>query len=232
MQTCRVCNGSGREMRFVIRGPFQSQVLYSFVDVLFVSLLVAARTDLHRDIQVAVPCSGCKGEGELNTAPCSECHGQKVSQGVSDLKITVDPGKADGDKIVLAGEADQTPGVMPGDIIFIIKELPHERFKRVGTDLFMKKRLTLREALCGCAFSFKHLDGRTVLVKTAPGEVLSPGLCKHIDGEGFPQAGMIYRKGRLFIDFEIEFPAQVYQAFGFSCLPFLFFFYTNRNRCV
>lgn len=79
-----MCDGSGREIRFMVRGPFQQQV--------------------------AVPCSGCKGEGELNTAPCGECHGAKVSQGVSEVKIVVDPGKADGDKIVLAGEADQQPG--------------------------------------------------------------------------------------------------------------------------
>lgn len=64
-------------------------------------------------------------------------------------------------------------GVMPGDIIFVIKELPHDRFRRVGTDLFMKKRLSLRDALCGCSFTFKHLDGRNILVKVRASVVLS-----------------------------------------------------------
>lgn len=144
----------------------------------------------------------------MNTAPCAECHGQKVSQATTDLKITVDAGKSEGDKIVCSGEADQTPGTMPGDIIFVIKELPHAVFRRVGADLFMKKRLALREALCGTTFWFRHLDGRSVSVKTAPGEVISPGLSKHIEGEGMPTLGQIYHKGRLFIDFEILFPAK------------------------
>ena len=39
----------------------------------------------------------------------------------------------------------------------------------------MEKTITLNEALCGCEFVVKHLDGQQLLVKTNPGEAITPG---------------------------------------------------------
>lgn len=60
----------------------------------------------------------------------------------------------------------------------------HEVFKRRGSDLFMTKKITLYEALCGFQFLLTHLDDRQLLIqvwvtclKTC---VLSAGLKLHI----------------------------------------------------
>ena len=63
----------------------------------------------------------------------------------------------------------------PGDVIVILQEEDHALFKRAGLDLMMEKTLSLNEALCGCEFAIKHLDGQQLMVKTRPGEVISPG---------------------------------------------------------
>lgn len=48
-------------------------------------------------------------------------------------------------------------------------------FKRNRDDLFVEHTLSLTEALCGFQFPLTHLDGRQLLVKSAPGEIIEPG---------------------------------------------------------
>lgn len=60
-------------------------------------------------------------------------------------------------------------------MIIVLQQLPHERFQRDGCDLFMTHGLTLTEALCGFVVVIKHLDGRDLVVRQHPGEVISPG---------------------------------------------------------
>ena len=62
-------------------------------------------------------------------------------------------------------------------MIVILQEEDHPLFRRVDIDLLMKKKISLKEALCGCEFTIKHLDGQQLLVKTKPGEVVAPGEC-------------------------------------------------------
>merc|ERR1712167_564189 len=42
---------------------------------------------------------------------------------------------------------------------------------RHGADLYVKKDIALVEALCGFTFTLPKLDGRTLVVKTNPGDV-------------------------------------------------------------
>jgi DnaJ-class molecular chaperone len=70
-----------------------------------------------------------------------------------------------GQKVVLRGEADQLPGTIPGDVIFVLAMEPHSRFQRNNEDLLCAQRITLVEALCGCQFLLEHLDGRKLLCK-------------------------------------------------------------------
>jgi len=180
VSACRQCDGSGRQIR-VMKHGFMVQ-------------------------QVAVPCEACGGQGEKNKNPCANCHGEKVIQGTKEITLNIDPGQRDASKVVLAGEADEEPGVPPGDIVFVIHQLPHNKFERKGIDLYYKQKLSLREALCGATFSILHLDGRELVVKVAPGDVVQPGVSRCIQGEGFPMHRQITRKGNLFINFEIVFP--------------------------
>jgi hypothetical protein len=68
------------------------------------------------------------------------------------------------------------PDTQTGDIVFVLQLRDHPKFKRKGDDLFVQHTLTLPEALCGFQFPLTHLDGRLLLIKSSPGEIIKPGV--------------------------------------------------------
>jgi DnaJ family protein A protein 2 len=73
-------------------------------------------------------------------------------------------------------------------------------------DLLIQHKIKLVEALCGFQFAVTHLDGRTLLIKSHPNEIIRPGDIKSIPGEGMPMLKNPFEKGKLLIHFEVEFP--------------------------
>ena len=63
-----------------------------------------------------------------------------------------------------------------GDLIVVLQEMDHTTFTRQGVDLFMKKEVSLVEALCGFTFVVDHLDGRKMAIHNDPKQVISPGM--------------------------------------------------------
>jgi len=126
------------------------------------------------------------------------------------LTIDVKPGWKAGTKITFPGEGDEEPGVQPGDIVFIVEEVPHEYLKREGDDLVHTANITLRQALTGCVISFSSLDGRPL--RYVLKEVLHPGYQKVIEGEGMPNSKNPSQKGRLILRFNVEWPRSITDA--------------------
>mgnify|MGYP001567533730 FL=1 len=91
------------------------------------------------------------------------------------LEVFIDRGMKEGQTISFAGEADQSPGVEPGDVVIVIEEKPHAVFKRKGDDLYAEVEIDLLTALAGGQFTILHLDDRALLVTIPPGEVIKPG---------------------------------------------------------
>jgi len=158
--------------------------------------------------QFQTVCPDCQGKGETikEEDKCTECKGKKVIKDRKVLQVYVDPGMSNGQKIVFGGEADEAPGMEPGDIVFVVSEKPHGTFKRQGTDLVMEYSIPLIEALGGFSFNVTHLDGRVLLVKSEKGEVIKPGDIRCIANEGMPTHKKPFDKGNLYIRFAIEFP--------------------------
>merc|ERR1712136_281624 len=76
--------------------------------------------------------------------------------------------------VVFREMADEHPDADTGDVIFVLQEQEHSVFKRKGADLFLERSISLVEALCGFELEITHLDGRKLLVKTSPGEIVQP----------------------------------------------------------
>lgn len=91
------------------------------------------------------------------------------------LEVNIDKGMQDGQRITFSGEADQSPGILPGDIIIVVEEKEHPRFKRRGDDLYYQQKIDLLTALGGGQFTIKHLDDRALVVNIIPGEIIRPG---------------------------------------------------------
>ncbi|KAG9452996.1 hypothetical protein H6P81_005900 [Aristolochia fimbriata] len=153
-------------------------------------------------------CPECRGSGEVISQRdrCMHCKGNKVTQEKKVLEVHVEKGMQHGQKIVLEGEADEAPDMVTGDIIFVLQQKEHPKFKRNYDDLYVDHTLSLTEALCGVQFALTHLDGRQLLIKSIPGEVIKPGQHKAINDEGMPQYQRPFMKGRLYIQFNVEFP--------------------------
>ncbi|KAL2916545.1 Type I HSP40 co-chaperone [Polyrhizophydium stewartii] len=181
-KTCTGCNGRG--VRIVMRqlGPMIQQMQQT--------------------------CPECNGEGEIirDKDRCKDCKGKKVSTERKILEVFIDKGMQDGQKITFTGEGDQAPGIIPGDIIIVVEEKPHPRFKRKGSDLYYEAKIDLLTALAGGQFAIPHLDDRVLLVTILPGEVIKPGETKVVLNEGMPTFKRPYDKGALFVSFEIIFP--------------------------
>ncbi|MBO8589717.1 hypothetical protein INN88_14045, partial [Staphylococcus aureus] len=122
------------------------------------------------------------------------------------LEVHVEKGMQHGQKIVFEGEADEAPDTVTGDIVFVLQLKDHPKFKRKLDDLYVEHTLSLTEALCGFQFALTHLDGRQLLIKSNPGEVIKPGQHKAINDEGMPHHQRPFMKGRLYIQFNVEFP--------------------------
>nr|ABE57132.1 heat shock protein Hsp40 [Liriomyza sativae] len=121
------------------------------------------------------------------------------------LNINVKPGWKAGTKITFPKEGDQSPGKIPADIVFIIRDKPHLIFKRDGSDLKYTAKVSLKQALCGTTISVPTLQGDRVQINTF-GEVIKPTTVKRITGRGLPYPRDPNLRGDLHVHFEIKFP--------------------------
>jgi len=120
----------------------------------------------------------------------------------SDKVITVKQGWKDGTKITFENEGDESPGIIPADIVFTLQTKPHDRFERDGDDLIHKVNISLFEALCGVKVNVLTLDNRTVVVDL---HHVTPDTVKILPGEGMINAKKM-SKGDMRIKFKIVFP--------------------------
>ncbi|KAG2333565.1 hypothetical protein Bca52824_004745 [Brassica carinata] len=158
--------------------------------------------------QMQHPCHDCKGTGETisDRDRCPQCKGDKVTSEKKVLEVAVEKGMQHSQKITFRGQADEAPDTVTGDIVFVIQQKEHPKFKRKGDDLFVEHTLSLTEALCGFQFVLTHLDARQLLIKSNPGEVVKPDSYRAISDEGMPMHQRPFMKGKLYIHFTVEFP--------------------------
>jgi len=123
------------------------------------------------------------------------------------LTITVKRGWRSGTKIAFPKEGDQGPNNVPADIVFIVKDKPHPRFRREGVDLIYKAAVPLGKALTGCTVEIHTLDDRVLHIPI--NDVVQPGYTKVVPGEGMPLTNEPKQKGNLIIEFDIEFPTSL-----------------------
>lgn len=158
--------------------------------------------------QVQSNCRTCRGAGEIiNEAfRCYTCHGEKVTKERKVLEVYVDKGMQNGQKITFNGEANAVPGLAAGDVIVVLKQDEHALYTRKDGNLIVEKEIILSDALCGCEFTLKQLDGRTLYVTSPAGSVITPGMLKSVVGEGMPTWRSPMDRGYMFIKFTILFP--------------------------
>jgi len=128
--------------------------------------------------QIQTACDDCSGTGEyINTRDrCNACKGKKVVPDKKMLEVHIDKGMRGGQTVVFRGESDQSPGADPGDVVIVIEEKPHDRFRRQENDLIAEVEIDLLTVLAGGQFAIRHLDDRALIVQVHPGDITKHGM--------------------------------------------------------
>uniref|UniRef100_A0A673V5G1 DnaJ homolog subfamily A member 1 n=1 Tax=Suricata suricatta TaxID=37032 RepID=A0A673V5G1_SURSU len=133
--------------------------------------------------QIQSVCMECQGHGE-GISPkdrCKSYNGKKIVHKKKFLEVHIDKGMKDSQKITFHGEGDQEPGLEPGDIIILVA------------------------ALCGFQKPISTLDNRIIVITSHPGQIVKHGDIKCVLNEGMPIYRRPYEKGRLIIEFKVNF---------------------------
>jgi DnaJ family protein B protein 13 len=123
------------------------------------------------------------------------------------LTVEVQPGWREGTKITFQGEGDEGKGLETGDVVFVLKELPHPRFRRSKDNLLYTADITLRESLTGTTVEIRTLDNRSIPIPIT--NIVSPSFTQVVKGEGMPMMRNPSQRGDLIIDFRVTFPSEL-----------------------
>lgn len=123
------------------------------------------------------------------------------------LTITVKKGWKPGTRITFPKEGDQGPNNIPADIVFIVKDKSHARFRRECLNLIHTANVPLGRALTGTVVDIHTLDERILHIPI--NDIVRPGYKKIVPGEGMPLSTDPSQKGDLIIEFNIEFPTSL-----------------------
>lgn len=121
------------------------------------------------------------------------------------LTVNVKKGWKAGTKITFAEEGDQKPGTTPADVIFVIKDKPHDFFTRDSdNNVLYNCKLSLKDALSGSVVQIPTLEGKTENLRLD--SVTQPGSTKRLAGKGLPLPKSPDRRGDMLVKFDVRIP--------------------------
>lgn len=168
-----------------------------------------------RVMQVESECYECRGRGETIdlTKICRDCMGKGACNEKIIIERDIEKGVENGETIIVPNMGHKMPKQRyRGDVIIVINQVDHKTFKRGlsvnkkvnHSHLLIEIKISLVESLCGFSREIEHLDGRKLLITET--DVIRPGHIKMIRDEGLPAKKSLYRKGNLFVKFDVDYP--------------------------
>ncbi len=142
-------------------------------------------------MQTTATCPSCHGSGQQITAKCATCHGEGTTRGEETISINIPAGVSDGMQLSMAGKGNAAPnGGIPGDLIILIEEIPHESLKREGNNVVYDLHVSLPDAALGASVEVPTIDGRAK-IKIEPGT--QSGKLLRLKGKGIPEVNSYHR---------------------------------------
>ncbi|MGK6353226.1 molecular chaperone DnaJ [Parapedobacter sp. DT-150] len=143
-------------------------------------------------MQTTSTCPTCNGEGVEISAKCAVCHGDGLVRGEETISINIPAGVSEGMQLSMSGKGNAAPrGGVPGDLIILIEEIPHETLKRDGTNVIYDLYINFVDATLGTAAEIPTIDGKAK-IKIEPGT--QGGKILRLKGKGVPEVNA-YHKG-------------------------------------
>jgi len=143
-------------------------------------------------MQTTSTCPTCNGEGVEISAKCTSCHGDGLMRGEETITINIPAGVSEGMQLSMSGKGNAAPrGGVPGDLIILIEELPHEALKRDGTNVIYDLYVNFVDAALGTNVEIPTIDGKAK-IKIESGT--QGGKILRLKGKGVPEVNS-YHKG-------------------------------------
>jgi len=119
------------------------------------------------------------------------------------IYVDIPKGIDDGEMILLNNQGNVIDDLNKGDVKIFIKVNNNSEFVRKGLDLFIEKKISLKESLCGFTFELKYINGKVYTINNQTGNIIQPEYQKIIPGMGLMRENT---KGNLIIHFKVEYP--------------------------
>jgi molecular chaperone DnaJ len=168
-QTCKTCGGSGAVRRVT--------------------------NTILGQMQTTSTCPTCNGEGSIITSKCTVCHGDGVVRGEETISINIPAGVSEGMQLSMSGKGNTAPrGGMPGDLIILVEEIPHETLKRDGNNVNYDLHISFVDAALGTSVEVPTIDGK-VKIKIDAGT--QGGKILRLKSKGVPEVNSYHRGDQL-----------------------------------
>jgi molecular chaperone DnaJ len=142
-------------------------------------------------MQTSSTCPTCNGSGSQITSKCNSCHGEGTVRGEETISINIPAGVSDGMQLSMSGKGNAAPnGGIPGDLIILIEEIPHETLKREGNNIVYDLHVSIVDAALGYSAEVPTIDGKAK-IKIDPGT--QSGKLLRLKGKGIPEINSYHR---------------------------------------
>ncbi|WGH25779.1 MAG: DnaJ domain-containing protein [Candidatus Shikimatogenerans bostrichidophilus] len=157
-------------------------------------------------MQTTIQCNFCNGIGKIikNIPIYANYNGLIQVEELVNIKIPY--GVTDGMQLKISGKGNEAPfGGRPGDLIILIKEIPHKKFKREGKNIHYNLYISIPDAILGTIKKIKTLS-EVIQIKITSGT--QSGNKLQFKGKGLPSISG-YEYGNFIININVWIPKKI-----------------------
>src|SRR5690606_36212361 len=133
-KSCSSCNGSGQIKKVVNT---------------MLGQMVSAST-----------CPTCGGSGQIADKKPAEADAKGLVVKEEIIPIKIPAGVSDNMQLSLSGKGNETPGGIPGDLLIVIEESPHDQRQRDGNNVIHDLYVNFVDAVLGAQLEVPTIEGK------------------------------------------------------------------------
>jgi len=179
-KTCSTCGGTGRITR----------VAQTFLGAM----------------QTQTTCNVCHGAGKMIDKKPADADANGLKRQEEVIEIEIPAGVMEGMQLSVTGKGNAGPfdGV-PGDLIVVIEEIPHDELRRDGDNLHYEAYVNFVDAVLGSSIEIPTISGKAKIKMEAGTQ---SGKLLRLKGKGL-QSVQNYGQGDLFVHINVWTPKKI-----------------------
>ena len=157
-------------------------------------------------MQTQSTCPTCRGAGKMIESKPADADAQGLKRQEEVIEIDIPAGVEDGMQLSVTGKGNAGPfDGIPGDLIVVIEEVPHELLRRDGDNLHFEGYVNFVDAVLGTSIEVPTITGKAK-IKIDPGT--QSGKVLRLRGKGVKSI-QSYGTGDLFVHINVWTPKKV-----------------------